>query len=103
MRLDEWQLQAVLFLLLVFTAGMILVRLKAQLDNNWPVFYWLVVLWFAQTQRDTWDFNFVIAGAVAALLLRYEFMAPGLVILIQVIEFAVWGYILYQGCILVFL
>jgi hypothetical protein len=90
MPFDPSKFEGTIFMLLVLTAGMMMVRMKARLDNNWPVFYWAL-------------FTVVAAGAVAALLLRFEFMASGLMVAFQIVEFAVWGYILYYGCILVFL
>ena len=51
----------------------------------------------------TGDFNVVVAGTVAALLLRFEVMAHGLVTAVQMVEFAIWGYILYHGCRLIIL
>lgn len=102
MPFDPSKFEGTIFMLLVLTAGMIMVRMKARLDNNWPVFYWALFLYVAYTRTDTWDFTVVAAGAVAGLLLRFEFMASGLTVAFQIVEFAVWGYILYYGCILVF-
>ena len=102
MPFDPSKFEASIFLLLLLTAGMMFVRLKAKLDNNWPVLYWLLLLYISYTRTDTWDFNVVAAGAVAALLLRYEFMVPGLITAFQLVEFGIWGYILYEGCRILF-
>ena len=103
MPFDSSSFDGTVFMLLVLTIGMMVVRFKARLDNNWPLFYWVLFVYITYTRRDTWDFNVVVAGTVAALLLRFEVMANGLVAAVQMVEFAIWGYILYQGCRLIIL
>lgn len=103
MPFDPSQFEGTIFMLLVLTAGMMVVRMRARLDNNWLVLYWALLLWVSYTRTNTWDVSFVAVGAVAAMLLRFEFMAAGLITAVQVLEFVVWGYILYHGCVLVFL
>src|SRR5687768_914911 len=102
MPFDGTYFDGTMVMLLALTAGMMVVRVKARLDNNWPVFYWMLIVYVAYSRHDTWNFNVVSAGAVAALLLRFEVMAQGFIVLVQMVEFAVWGYILYHGLRLVF-
>ena len=102
MPVDVSKFDGAMLMLLGLTVGMMVVRLKARLDNNWPVFYWMLIVYLAYTRDDTWNFNIIAAGGVAAMLLRFEVMAPGLIMAVQMVEFAIWGYILYEGLRIVF-
>ena len=102
MPFDSSSFDGTILMLLALTVGMMVVRFKAKLENNWPVFYWMLLVYIAYSRHDTWNFNVVSAGAISALLLRFEVMAPGLITLVQMVEFTIWGYILYHGCRIVF-
>lgn len=102
MPFDVTYFDGTMLMLLGLSIGMMVVRLKARLDNNWPVFYWMLIVYIAYSRDDTWNFNVVSTGAIAALLLRFEVMAQGFITVVQMVEFAVWGYILYHGLRLVF-
>jgi hypothetical protein len=87
-----------MLLLMAFTVGMMIVRGKKPLDNNWPLFYWILVLLVSiRWPSDFWEFHVVLAGAVAGAMLRYEFMNRHFVWLFRFIELAVQIYMLYFG------
>jgi hypothetical protein len=102
MPFDPSKFDFTMILIMLTTVGMMVVRTKARLENNWPMFYWLTLLYITYTRTDTWDFNLIAGGAAAGLLLRFEVMAAALVTTAQLVEFAAWGYILYHGCRIVF-
>jgi hypothetical protein len=90
-------------LLMALTLFMIGVRNKKPLDNSWPLIYWITVFLFTLVrEEETFDLNVVLVGVGAGMLLRFEFMNAFFIRLIKGIELAVWAYILYQGCKVIF-
>ena len=102
MPFDASSFNGTVLMLLALTIGMMVVRFKGKLDNNWLVLYWMLFVYISYSRDDTWNFNVVSAGAIAGLLLRFEMMTPGLITAVQMIECGIWGYILYHGCHIVF-
>jgi len=85
-----------MLLLMAFTVGMMIVRSRKPLENNWPMLYWVLVLLISiRWSEETWDFRLVLAGAAAGFLLRFEFMNTLLTRFFQVVEFGTWICILY--------
>lgn len=87
-----------MLLLMAATVAMMIVRAKKPLENNWPVFYWILVLLISlRWPEDTWDFRVVLVGAAAGFLLRFEFMNAFFVRLVRLAEIGVQVYMLYTA------
>jgi hypothetical protein len=87
-----------LLLLLALTVFMIGVRIRKPLENNWLLFYWILVAMITLTRPEGWfDFRFIAAGFVAGLILRFEFMNRTFTRLVMVVEMIVFVYILLTG------
>jgi hypothetical protein len=87
-----------MLLLLAFTIGMMIVRIRKPLDNNWPAIYWaLIVVVTVRWPEVDWNPRIVMTGAAAGLLLRFEFLHDILERLLTVVEFTIWIYILQSG------
>lgn len=85
-------------LLMAFTVFMIVVRHKKPLESNWPMIYWVVIVFFTLFRtEETFDLNIILAGLVSGLLLRFEFMSSVLVGVARFVELLIWGYVLYRG------
>jgi hypothetical protein len=83
-------------LLVVFTIGMMIVRAKKPLENNWPLLYWILIVLIAiRWPDDTWDFRLVLTGAAAGAMLRFEFMNRWFVGVFRFIEIVVQLYMIY--------
>jgi hypothetical protein len=83
-------------LLMAATIFMMVVRGRKPLESNWPLYYWLLMLIVSLTY-ETWDTRAILAGAVAGLLLRFEFLGSAFVKLFRFIEYCVWIYVLLGG------
>src|SRR5512138_3293341 len=87
-----------ILILMVLTIGMMIVRGKKPLENNWPLFYWiLMVIVCLKWPEDAWDYRLVLTGAAAGFLLRFEFMGNTFVKVVRFVEFCIWIFILYAG------
>jgi hypothetical protein len=85
-------------LLVAFTIFIAVVRSKKPLENNWPVLYWLLVLFFTLVRpEDTFRFDVLLVGFACGLLLRFEFMNSFFIQLFRVLEFLVMLYIVCRG------
>jgi len=85
-------------LLMALTIFMVGVRNKRPLDNNWPLIYWILAFLFTLVrEEETYNFNLILLGLGAGLMLRFEFMNPFFVRLLKLVEMVVWGYVLYRG------
>ena len=82
-----------LMALTLFIAG---VRVRKPVENNWVLFYWILVTVVTITNPDVFDFRIICVGLAAGLLLRFEFMGGAFTKLVLIVEMAVWAYILYS-------
>lgn len=83
-----------LMALTIFIAG---VRLRKPVESNWPFFYWILVAVLTISNEDLFDFRIILAGFIAGLLLRFEFMNRAAVKVVMIVEVCVWVYILYAS------
>jgi hypothetical protein len=83
-----------LMALTLFIAG---VRVRKPVENNWVLFYWILVTVVTITNPDLYDFRVIAAGLAAGLLVRFEFMSGAITRLVLIVEMCVWAYILYRS------
>ncbi|MGH9631869.1 MAG: hypothetical protein ACRD7E_26485 [Bryobacteraceae bacterium] len=89
-------------LLMAVTAFMVVVRYQKPLENNWPLVYWISLVFFTLFRREeTFDVNIILVGLVSGLLLRFEFMNNFLIGMTRFVELMIWGYVLYRGFVIV--
>jgi hypothetical protein len=87
-----------LLLLMAVTVFMIGVRVRKPLETNWLLIYWLILAGATLLRAADWfDYRFIVAGLIAGLLLRFEFMNQVFSRLIMVVEMFVFGYVLLAG------
>ena len=87
-----------LLLLLGLTVFMVGVRVRKPLENNWLLFYWLLLAMITLTRQEGWfDFRFIGAGLIAGLMLRFEFMNRTFTRFVMVIELMAFVYVLVGG------
>ncbi|HYZ86503.1 MAG TPA: hypothetical protein VE621_18960 [Bryobacteraceae bacterium] len=90
-------------LLLAFTIFTMAYRQKRPLDSNVPFIYWILMFLFTLVRpEETWDLRLILVGAFAGLMLRFEFMNRWMARIVQWVEMAVWVYVLYRGCQIIF-
>src|SRR5688572_21293052 len=83
-----------LMALTLFIAG---VRVRKPVENNWVLFYWILVTVVTITTPELYDFRIIAVGLAAGLLLRFEFMGGAVIRLVLIVEMCVWAYILYAS------
>ncbi len=88
---------SILFLLgwCVFT---IYGRVTGPLHGNGPLTFWIVLTAITlKWPGANWKFEYVAAGLVLCLLLRFEFMNDTFATIIRVLEMVAFGYVLFYG------
>lgn len=92
-----------LLLLLCFTVFCMFYRQKRPVESNVPIINWILLLFFTLVRtEDTFDTRFILMGFAAALMLRFEFMNRFISKVARTVEMAIWIYVLYRGCQILF-
>src|SRR3712207_5916991 len=87
-----------ILLLMALTVFMAVVRTKKPLENNWVLFYWMLVTFVAiANPAEIFDFRIILLGLFAGLLLRFEFMNRMVTRLAMTIEMIGFAYVLFCG------
>jgi hypothetical protein len=65
-------------------------------ESNWPLVYYLAMVFYQKTIGHFLEANFIYAGVVCAMLIRFEFMSPIVVKIFRFIEgicliYVVWS------------
>jgi hypothetical protein len=98
MRFHATNFTVSILLLMALTVFMAVVRTKKPPDNNWLLFYWILMAFVAATSAaEVFDFRIIVVGLVAGLLLRFEFMNQMLMRFAMVIEMFIFAYVLFCG------
>ncbi|MEZ5401693.1 MAG: hypothetical protein R2729_18615 [Bryobacteraceae bacterium] len=81
--------------LLVLTMWTLIVRYKGRPDTNWPLIYYLLLVLYHQATPEGLNAFSIYVGVIAALFLRFEFMAGFFRYLFMTVEAAVMFMTLY--------
>ena len=79
-----------------FTLGVIWLRIRGLLENNWPLVYYALVVAYMQWFPRALDPNWVYVALVSGLLLRFEFMSGRCAKVVVGIELLALGHIAIQ-------
>ena len=79
-----------------FTVWLFVARGRMALESNWPLFYYLAMVFYQKSGGRFIDANFIYAGVVCAMMIRFEFMSPGVVKIFRVIEAVCLIYIIWR-------
>jgi hypothetical protein len=98
MRFNANNFTVIVLLLMALTVFMISVRVRKPLDNNWLLFYWLLMTGFTITRPEAnFNLRWIALGLLAGLMLRFEFMNRTFTRVIMVVEMCVFVYVLLSG------
>jgi hypothetical protein len=87
-----------ILLLMVLTAFMAVVRIRTPLENNWLLFYWILMAFVTMVNAaEVIDVRILVVGVVAGLLLRFEFMNRTFAGFVIAVELSVMAYLLFCG------
>ena len=65
-------------------------------ENNWPLFYYLAIVFYQKTAGRFLSAEFLYTGIVCAMMIRFEFMSPGIVKFFRVIEAICLIYVIWR-------
>jgi hypothetical protein len=85
------------FIMMVATAGVIWMRYRKTVENNWPLFYYLGIVVYLKAFDGSLEPLAVYVGMVAALFLRFEFLGGFILKSVKVVDLLILGYFLWRG------
>jgi hypothetical protein len=83
--------------LMAATAAMIWIRLRVSVEKTWPLVYYVILVAYSEGFPGSLSPYAVFAGVVSGLLLRFEFMGGVVLKGVRLVEFAVFGYVLFRA------
>jgi hypothetical protein len=81
--------------LIGLTVWLVVGRFKARADSNWPLFYYIGLVFYHQAYPGRLNPYVILTGVIAALFIRFEFMGGWIGYLLRGIELGVLAYILF--------
>jgi len=72
--------------MLGLTVWVVWTRHRTQLENNWPLFYYLMLVLYSNKFEEAVNPTVVFLTVVMALLLRFEFLGGRLLQTVKVLE-----------------
>jgi len=78
------------------TTWLFVFRARMAPENNWPLVYYLGMVFYQKTGGSFLEANFLYAGVVCAMMIRFEFMSQGFVRTFRVIEAICLIYIIWR-------
>ncbi|MBL8228619.1 MAG: hypothetical protein JNL98_09080 [Bryobacterales bacterium] len=72
--------------LLVLTIWVTWTRHRTQLENNWPLFYYLLLGIYSKKFEESFDPTVIFLTIVMAFLLRFEFLGGRPLLVVKVLE-----------------
>lgn len=94
MKLDDLEVLALACAGL--TAWLFSMRGRLATESNWPLFYYLAMVFYQKTGGRFIEANFIYAGVVCAMLIRFEFLSSGFIKVFRFIEAICLTYIIWR-------
>ena len=88
-------------LLMGLTAWLGFTRSSTKLESNWPLFYYLFLVFYLKVFEDSLDPYLVYVGTVSALFLRFEFMGGWFLKFVRGVELFILAYIIFRCYVLI--
>ena len=79
-----------------FASWLFAVRGRTPAESNWPLAFYLVLVFYQKTGGQFLEANFIYAGVVCAMIIRFEFMAHGFVKIFRFIEAICLIYVIWR-------
>jgi hypothetical protein len=79
-----------------FTCWLFAVRGRMQSESNWPLAFYLALVLYQKTAGQFLEANFIYAGVVCAMMIRFEFMSQGFVKVFRFIEAICLIYVIWR-------
>ncbi|MBM3787221.1 MAG: hypothetical protein FJW30_22925 [Acidobacteria bacterium] len=72
------------------------IRGKLPSESNWPLFYYLGMVFYQKTGGRFIEANFIYAGVVCAMMIRFEFLSTGFIKVFRFIEAICLVYVVWR-------
>ena len=79
-----------------FTCWLFAVRGRMPSESNWPLVFYLALVFYQKTSGQFLEANFIYAGVVCAMMIRFEFMSQGFVKVFRFIEAICLIYVIWR-------
>ena len=80
----------------VLTCWLFAVRGRLRSESNWPLVYYLALVFYQKSSGQFLEANFIYAGAVCAMMIRFEFISQGFVKVFRFIEAICLIYVIWR-------
>jgi hypothetical protein len=77
-------------------------RFRLNLDSNWPLVYYALLLSYWHGSFDTLDSYWVIGGLICGIVLRFEILGVAVERLFRCLELLIFVYIIRESTALLF-
>jgi len=94
-RFSGFNVTTVVFAIL--TLWLLVARFRGLVEGNWPLFYYIGVIFYTSIFPDNLDPAWVYAGVVVTLLLRFEYMGGIFLKIIRGLDIVVLIYLLFAS------
>jgi hypothetical protein len=78
------------------TVWLFTLRGRLQTESNWPLVYYLAMVFYQKTGGQFLEANFIYAGVVCAMMIRFEFMSLSFVKVFRFIEAICLIYVIWR-------
>jgi len=78
------------------TAWLFTMRSRIVTESNWPLVYYLGMVFYQKTGGRFLEANFLYTGVICAMMIRFEFMSPKVVKIFRFIEAICLIYIIWK-------
>ena len=89
-------------LVIVLTLWVMWLRKQLKFDSNLPLLYYAVLVFYSRAYEGAYYNYAIMAGVLAGLFLRFEFLGGWPLKSIRTVEFVVHCYVLYMAVTLLF-
>jgi hypothetical protein len=79
-----------------FTCWLFAVRGRVHAESNWPLVFYLAMVFYQKTGGQFLEANFIYAGVVCAMMIRFEFMSQGFAKIFRFIEAICLIYVIWR-------
>ena len=84
-------------ILAILTAWVLTARLRGVVESNWPMLYYVGVVFYSTIFPSVLDPAWIYAGVLCTLFLRFEFMGGFFLKVIRVLDVMVLIYLMYTA------
>ena len=78
------------------TCWLLVQRGRMPVESNWPLLFYLGMVFYQKTAGRFLEADFVYAGVVCAMMIRFEFMSKGFVKVFRFIEGVCIVYVIWR-------